>query len=145
MGGPGGQEQWSARLERVYNNGLRNVEFVWTLREVCLRLLNAVGEYYFVPYFLARGVVPAFVHDPLVLNSLERYSVCIYMLAKAALFVSKQLVLFVEELHDHIKDEKYLIGMRLNNVGMTPGDSSSLSSRPLVGESIAVDYDDNFN
>jgi E3 ubiquitin-protein ligase MARCH6 len=116
LGGGAGQEQWSARLERVYANGVRNVDFLWTLREVCLRLLNTVGEYYFVPYFFTKAIAPLVIQDPLLINFLNRYSVCLYLLMKAALHVVKQCIAYVRELHDHIKDERYLVGMRLHNI-----------------------------
>ncbi|CAM9890378.1 unnamed protein product, partial [Heterosigma akashiwo] len=47
-----GETEWKRRLERALRNGLRGVELRWTLTHLCLPLLNRLGEFLFVPYFL---------------------------------------------------------------------------------------------
>jgi E3 ubiquitin-protein ligase MARCH6 len=108
-------ERWDWKLTRAREDGFSGLRALWVLQDVLmpitLKLLTALC----VPYALAKGVFPNFGYPDAVNLTVYRFAwlggfaLCVlYDLAKV---FCKVLV----KLHDSIRDERYLIGQRLQN------------------------------
>ncbi|CAM9722490.1 unnamed protein product, partial [Sphacelaria rigidula] len=109
-------EQWRARLRRVRNNGIRGVDFRYTLTQVCFPLLDRVGQYYFWPYLLNRFVIPLVVTNQRDLRIIQKATPCAFLLTEAAYAAGVFVVSKIKALHDRIRDDEYLEGLELENM-----------------------------
>jgi len=112
-----GETQWKRNLERILRNGIRGVEMRWTLKNVCVPLLNRLGEFLFVPYFLAEGLVPWAVVLPTIWQAyFRRYCFLGYLAVQVLIFSGRQFARLISYLHKRLLDDQYLVGIELNNL-----------------------------
>ncbi|KAG5190148.1 hypothetical protein JKP88DRAFT_232504 [Tribonema minus] len=116
-GPPGlwGHRWWARRFERVRARGIRGVEFNWAAYHICFRILNSVGEFYFVPYFLTKGVAPLLLEDPVTLDTLHRLGCPLYLAGHVLISLMGFVLKWMLKLHDTIRDEAFLVGVQLAN------------------------------
>ncbi len=112
MSGP----QWRLKtvLERLYQDGLRRIDFSFLINEFLLPFTLNIGMFMAFPYLIVSYLGPALFHLSTV-HQIERYiysTIISFMLLLAfVIFQIKQLRLLFE----HVRDEKYLVGRRLIN------------------------------
>ncbi|CAF3522577.1 unnamed protein product [Rotaria socialis] len=112
MSGP----QWRLKtvLERLYQDGLRRIDFAFLINEFLLPFTLNIGMFMAFPYLAVSHVAPT-LFNPHVVHRLERYIysaiISLMLLLAFVIFQIKQLRLLFE----HVRDEKYLVGRRLNN------------------------------
>lgn len=110
-------ESWRTKFERVKENGFSGLQGVWVMREIVFPVIMKLLTALCVPYVLARGVFPIFGY-PLVVNSaVYRFAwlgcLCFTLLC----FCAKRFHVCYTNLHNSIRDDRYLIGRRLHNYG----------------------------
>lgn len=110
-------ESWRVKFERVREDGFSRLQGLWVLREIVLPIIMKLLTALCVPYVLARGVFPVLGY-PLVVNSaVYRFAwlgcLCISFLC----FCAKRFHVWFTNLHNSIRDDRYLIGRRLHNFG----------------------------
>ncbi|KAJ0640214.1 hypothetical protein HanLR1_Chr16g0612821 [Helianthus annuus] len=111
-------DSWPVKFERVREDGFSRLQAFWVLREIVIpikiiKLLTALC----VPYVLARGVFPVFGY-PLVVNSAVYRFAWLGCLGLSFLcFCAKRFHVWFTNLHNSIRDDRYLIGRRLHNFG----------------------------
>ncbi|GLU03229.1 hypothetical protein SLE2022_204370 [Rubroshorea leprosula] len=113
-------ESWRIKFERVREDGFSRLQGLWVLREIVFPIIMKLLTALCVPYVLARGVFPVFGY-PLVVNSaVYRFAwlgcLCLSMLC----FCAKRFHVWFTNLHNSIRDDRYLIGRRLHNYGENP-------------------------
>lgn len=112
MSGP----QWRLKtvLERLYQDGLRRIDFSYLINEFLFPFTLNIGMFMAFPYLAVFYFAPL-IFNPTTVHQIERYIYSIiisFMLLLAfVIFQIKQLRL----LFDHVRDEKYLVGRRLIN------------------------------
>jgi E3 ubiquitin-protein ligase MARCH6 len=112
MSGP----QWRLKtvLERLYQDGLRRIDFSFLINEFLLPFTLNIGMFMAFPYLAVSYLAPTLFTVPTV-HQIERYiysAIISFMLLLAfVIFQIKQLRLLFE----HVRDEKYLVGRRLIN------------------------------
>ncbi|CAF1190331.1 unnamed protein product [Adineta steineri] len=112
MSGP----QWrlKAVLERLYQDGLRRIDFSFLINEFLLPFTLNIGMFMAFPYLAVSYMAPSLFYSTTV-HQIERYiysAIISFMLLLAfVIFQIKQLRLLFE----HVRDEKYLVGRRLIN------------------------------
>jgi E3 ubiquitin-protein ligase MARCH6 len=112
MSGP----QWrlKAVLERLYQDGLRRIDFCFLINEFLLPFTINIGMFMAFPYLIVSYLAP-FFFGSFMIHRIERYvySIIIGLMLLLAFFIFqiKQLRLLFE----HVRDEKYLVGRRLIN------------------------------
>jgi E3 ubiquitin-protein ligase MARCH6 len=112
MSGP----QWRLKtvLERLYQDGLRRIDFAFLFNEFLLPFTLNIGMFMAFPYLAVSHVVPALFQSSVV-HQIERYIysaiISLMLLLAFVIFQIKQLRLLFE----HVRDEKYLVGRRLIN------------------------------
>lgn len=110
-------ETWRMKFERVREDGFSRLQVLWVLREIVFPIIMKLLTYLCVPYVLARGLFPVFGY-PLVVNSAVYRFAWIGCLSFSLLwFCAKRFHIWFTNLHNSIRDDRYLIGRRLHNFG----------------------------
>ncbi|KAF7127563.1 hypothetical protein RHSIM_Rhsim11G0163900 [Rhododendron simsii] len=115
-------ESWRIKFERVREDGFSRLQGFWILREIVLPIIMKLLTALCVPYVLARGVFPVFGY-PLVVNSAVYRFAWLGCLGFSLLcFCAKRFHVWFTNLHNAIRDDRYLIGRRLHNFGEDIGE-----------------------
>ncbi|XP_054787263.1 probable E3 ubiquitin ligase SUD1 isoform X2 [Prosopis cineraria] len=110
-------ESWRVKFERVREDGFSRLQGLWVLREIVLPIIMKLLTALCVPYVLARGVFPVFGY-PLVINSaVYRFAWLGCLSVSLLCFCAKRFHVWFTNLHNSIRDDRYLIGRRLHNYG----------------------------
>ncbi|XP_059652910.1 probable E3 ubiquitin ligase SUD1 isoform X2 [Cornus florida] len=110
-------EGWRIKFERVREDGFSRLQGFWVLREIVFPIIMKLLTALCVPYVLARGVFPVFGY-PLVVNSAVYRFAWLGCLGFSFLcFCAKRFHVWFTNLHNSIRDDRYLIGRRLHNYG----------------------------
>ncbi|XP_052193449.1 probable E3 ubiquitin ligase SUD1 isoform X2 [Diospyros lotus] len=114
-------ESWRIKFERVREDGFSRLQGFWVLQEIVLPIIMKLLTALCVPYVLARGVFPVFGY-PLVVNSAVYRFAWLGCLGFSLLcFCAKRFHIWFTNLHNSIRDDRYLIGRRLHNFGEDTG------------------------
>ncbi|KAG7540451.1 Zinc finger RING-CH-type [Arabidopsis thaliana x Arabidopsis arenosa] len=103
-------DSWRAKFERVREDGFSRLQGLWVLREIVFPIVMKLLTALCVPYVLARGVFPMLGY-PLVVNS------AVYRFAWIGCLSVILFCFWFRNLHNSIRDDRYLIGRRLHNFG----------------------------
>lgn len=110
-------DSWRAKFERVREDGFSRLQGLWVLREIVFPIVMKLLTALCVPYVLARGVFPMLGY-PLVVNSAVYRFAWIGCLSMSLFcFCAKRCHVWFRNLHNSIRDDRYLIGRRLHNFG----------------------------
>jgi len=134
-----GPNWWlKASLERIYQEGLWNLQLSSVLFDLAFPVLGDMGLVISLPYVIAHTFIPWF-GLPLETEVLLQRRIYIYgiscLLGSAAVsFQAKQFC----RLYEHIKNDKYLVGQRLVNYNAparapTPAAAPSQAGNRLAG------------
>lgn len=108
-------ESWRVKFERVRENGFSRLQGLWVLREIVFPIIMKLLTALCVPYVLARGVFPVLGY-PLVVNSVVYRFAWIGCLSFSVFcFCAKRFHVWFTNLHNSIRDDRYLVGRRLHN------------------------------
>ncbi|XP_068634570.1 probable E3 ubiquitin ligase SUD1 [Aristolochia californica] len=114
-------ESWRIKFERVREDGFSRLRGLWVLREIVVPIVMKLLTALCVPYVFARGVFPVLGY-PLVVNSaVYRFSWIGCLTLSAICFCAKRFHVWFTNLHNSIRDDRYLIGRRLHNFGEDAG------------------------
>ncbi|XP_051146556.1 probable E3 ubiquitin ligase SUD1 isoform X2 [Andrographis paniculata] len=114
-------ETWRVKFERVREDGFSRLQGLWVLREIVFPIIMKLLTALCVPYVLSRGVFPIFGY-PLVVNSaVYRFAWLGCLIFSVLYFCAKRFHVWFTNLHNSIRDDRYLIGRRLHNYGETLG------------------------
>jgi E3 ubiquitin-protein ligase MARCH6 len=128
----GNDYAYKVRFEKIKTNGLRRLDFTYTMVEVVLPLLWHLSCLLMTPHFIITAVDLVLSRDlaadpPLLppglafdeaenaLLMLKRHGYMVYVLLRATLLglgLAKQGLC---HLHDRIRDDQYLVGLELKN------------------------------
>ncbi|KAL9174204.1 hypothetical protein ABFS82_02G036500 [Erythranthe guttata] len=112
-------ESWRLKFERVRDDGFSRLQGFWILREIVFPIIMKLLTALCVPYVLSRGVFPIFGY-PLVVNSaVYRFAWLGCLIFSVVYFCGKRFHVWFTNLHNSIRDDRYLIGRRLHNYGET--------------------------
>lgn len=110
-------ESWRIKFERVREDGFSRLRGLWVLKEIVFPIIMKLLTALCVPYVLARGLFPVLGY-PLVVNSAVYRFAWLGCLSFSALcFCAKRFHVWFTNLHNAIRDDRYLIGRRLHNYG----------------------------
>ncbi|KAF8404991.1 hypothetical protein HHK36_009886 [Tetracentron sinense] len=110
-------DSWRIKFERVRDNGFSQLQGLWVLQEIVIPIIMKLLTALCVPYVFARGVFPALGY-PLIINSAVYRFAWLGCLSFSLLcFCAKRFHVWFTNLHNAIRDDRYLIGRRLHNFG----------------------------
>jgi E3 ubiquitin-protein ligase MARCH6 len=108
-------ERWDLKLTQAWSDGFSGLRAIWVMQDVLMPISAKLLSALLVPYVLAKGVFPTFGYSIAVNSTVHRFAwlgslgVCVlYHLGKLA-------CKFFVKLHDSIRDERYLVGQKLQN------------------------------
>ncbi|XP_019263510.1 PREDICTED: probable E3 ubiquitin ligase SUD1 isoform X2 [Nicotiana attenuata] len=110
-------ESWRLKFERVRENGFSRLQGFWVLREIVLPIIMKLLTALCVPYVLAKGVFPIFGYPLLVNSAVYRFAWLGCLGFSLLCFCAKRFHVWFTNLHNSIRDDRYLIGRRLHNFG----------------------------
>ncbi|OEL19691.1 putative E3 ubiquitin ligase SUD1 [Dichanthelium oligosanthes] len=104
-------EGWDWKLTQAREDGFSGLRAMWVLRHILMPIIVKLLSALCVPYVLAKGVAPRFGYSAAVLRFawLGSLAMCVLW------YLAKLVCRLVVRLHDCIRDERYLIGQRLQN------------------------------
>ncbi|TQD81818.1 hypothetical protein C1H46_032629 [Malus baccata] len=110
-------ETWRVKFERVREDGFSRLQGLWVLREIVFPIIMKLLTALCVPYVLARGLFPVLGY-PLVVNSaVYRFAWLGCLCFSLLCFCAKRFHVWFTNLHNSIRDDRYLVGRRLHNFG----------------------------
>ncbi|KAL2939365.1 putative E3 ubiquitin ligase SUD1 [Bienertia sinuspersici] len=110
-------ESWRAKFERVREDGFSRLQGLWVLREIVLPIILKLLTALCVPYVLARGVFPVLGYPLIVNSAVYRFAWLGCLCLSVLFFCAKRFHVWFTNLHNSIRDDRYLIGRRLHNFG----------------------------
>ncbi|KAG8094920.1 hypothetical protein GUJ93_ZPchr0012g22062 [Zizania palustris] len=123
-------ESWRTKFERVREDGFSRLRGLWVLHEIIMPIVTKLLTALCVPYVLARGIFPVLGY-PLVVNSaVYRFAWLGCLIFSALFFCGKRFHVWFTNLHNSIRDDRYLIGRRLHNFGEDSSRSSESGTTP---------------
>ncbi|XP_038725616.1 probable E3 ubiquitin ligase SUD1 isoform X2 [Tripterygium wilfordii] len=142
---PLADESWRMKFERVREDGFSRLRGLWVLQEIVLPIIIKLLTALCVPYVLARGVFPVLGY-PLVVNSaVYRFAWLGCLCFSVLCFCAKRFHVWFTNLHNSIRDDRYLIGRQLHNFGEdrrekgNVGTSSEAQSSRLGSDALILD------
>lgn len=118
-------ESWRLKFERVREDGFSRLRGLWVLREIVIPIIMKLLTALCVPYVFARGIFPVLGYPLIVNSAVYRFSWLGCLLFSMLFFCAKRFHVWFTNLHNSIRDDRYLIGRRLHNFGEDSGERSN--------------------
>ncbi|XP_075504178.1 putative E3 ubiquitin ligase SUD1 [Primulina tabacum] len=110
-------ESWRVKFERVRDDGFSRLQGLWVMREIVFPIIMKLLTALCVPYVLARGVFPILGYPLIVNSAVYRFAWVGCLILSLIFFCAKRFHVWFTNLHNSIRDDRYLIGRRLHNFG----------------------------
>ncbi|KAF8712554.1 hypothetical protein HU200_028305 [Digitaria exilis] len=107
-------ERWDEKLTRAREDGFSGLRAMWVLRVILMPIIVKLLSALCVPYVLAKGIA-RFGYSAPVNSTVLRFAWLGSLAMCVLCYLAKVLCRLVVRLHDSIRDERYLIGQRLQN------------------------------
>ncbi|RWR77573.1 putative E3 ubiquitin ligase SUD1 [Cinnamomum micranthum f. kanehirae] len=118
-------ESWRLKFERVREDGFSRLQGLWVLREIVVPIMMKLLTALCVPYVFARGIFPVLGYPLIVNSAVYRFAWLGCLLFGLTGFCIKRFHIWFTNLHNSIRDDRYLIGRRLHNFGEDTVDESN--------------------
>lgn len=110
-------ESWRAKFVRVREDGFSGLRGFWILHEIAIPIIVKLLTALCVPYVFAKGVFPVFGYPLIVNSAVYRYAWLGCLFFSMLCFCAKRFRVWFMNLHNAIRDDRYLIGRRLHDFG----------------------------
>ncbi|KAF6256292.1 hypothetical protein COO60DRAFT_1702419 [Scenedesmus sp. NREL 46B-D3] len=108
-------DSWQAHFDALQAGGLRNLDFSRALTKIVLPVLLNLATSLAVPYVVTRAVLPLLQMPASVRGYASLYAYPAYHGACVAWLGGRRLHALAAQLHNAIRDDRYLVGRQLNN------------------------------
>ncbi|XP_010270486.1 PREDICTED: probable E3 ubiquitin ligase SUD1 isoform X2 [Nelumbo nucifera] len=108
-------ESWRIKFERVRDDGFFRMRGLWVLREIVAPIMMKLLTALCVPYVFAKGVFPVLGYPLIVNSTVYRFAWLGCLSFSFLYFCAKRFHVWFTNLHNSIRDDRYLIGRRLHN------------------------------
>lgn len=113
--GAAAPDTWQAHFDALQAGGLRNLDFHRALTKIVLPVLLNLATSLAVPYVVTRAVLPLLQLPASVLGYANLYAYQVYHGVYVAWLGGRRLHALAVQLHNAIRDDRYLVGRQLNN------------------------------
>ncbi|EPS69519.1 hypothetical protein M569_05245, partial [Genlisea aurea] len=110
-------ESWRVKFERVREDGFSRLQGLWVLREIVFPIIMKLLTALCVPYVVSRGIFPILGYPLLVNSAVYRFAWLGCLLFSLLYLCGQRFHIWFRNLHNSIRDDRYLIGRRLHNYG----------------------------
>ncbi|GLJ18519.1 hypothetical protein SUGI_0329170 [Cryptomeria japonica] len=112
---PLADESWRVKFEQVKADGFSRLRGLWVLREIVAPILIKLLTALSLPYVFARGVFPLFGYSLIVNSAVYRFAWSGCLILGLLWYWMRRFQQWFMDLHNSIRDDRYLIGRRLHN------------------------------
>eukprot|EP00249_Psilotum_nudum_P023520 c28905_g1_i2 orf=77-3538(+) len=112
---PLADESWRAKFEQVKVDGFSRLRGLWVFQEIVSPILVKLLTALCAPYVFARGIFPILGYSLIVNSAVYRFAWSGCLMLGVFCYGVKLLHHWFLDLHNSIRDERYLIGKRLHN------------------------------
>ncbi|KAL5200719.1 hypothetical protein ABZP36_021922 [Zizania latifolia] len=123
-------ESWRTKFERVREDGFSRLRGLWVLHEIIMPIVTKLLTALCVPYVLARGIFPVLGYPLIVNSAVYRFAWLGCLIFSTLFFSGKRFHVWFTNLHNSIRDDRYLIGRKLHNFGETSPNLSESGTIP---------------
>lgn len=110
-------ERWRRKFERVREDGFSRLRGLWVLREIVIPIVSKLLTALCVPYVFAKGIFPLLGYPLMVNSAVYRFAWLGCLFVSVMCFCARRFHVWFTNLHNSIRDDRYLIGRRLHNYG----------------------------
>lgn len=110
-------ERWRRKFERVRDDGFSRLRGLWVLREIVGPIISKLLTALCIPYVFAKGIFPIFGYSLIINSAVYRFAWLGCLVFTVVCFCAKRFHVWFTNLHNSIRDDRYLIGRRLHNFG----------------------------
>lgn len=110
-------ETWRIKFDQVRADGFSRLRGLWILREIVTPILLKLLTALCVPYVFARGMFPLFGYSLIINSAVYRFAWLGCLTLGLLWHCMKRFHQWCMNLHNSIRDDRYLIGRRLHNFG----------------------------
>lgn len=128
-------DNWRLKFEQVKADGFARLRGFWVLKEIIGPILFKLLVALVVPYGIAHHLFPllGFRHE--VNDAVIRFAWLGCLALVSGWYATKRLHLWILDLHNSIRDDRYLVGRRLHNFGeKRVADPTDLSSPDTMAD-----------
>ncbi|KAK1300989.1 hypothetical protein QJS10_CPB13g00368 [Acorus calamus] len=127
-------ESWRVKFERVREDGFSRLQGLWVLREIVIPITAKLLTALCIPYVFAKGIFPVLGYPLIVNSAVYRFAWLGCLLFSVLCFCTKRFHVWFTNLHNSIRDDRYLIGRRLHNFGEVMASEGTDGGAEVVAE-----------
>lgn len=135
---PLADEGWRLKFEQVKADGFSNLRGFWVMQEIVVPILLKLLTALCAPYVFARGLFPTLGCSPIVNSAVYRFAWSGCLLLGVGWYGLQRMQRWCLDLHNAIRDDRYLVGKRLHNFK----ENSPPSSNPSLSSEVCVESSD---
>lgn len=106
---------WRAKFEQIWSDGFSHLHATWVFTAVIAPILLCLSAALCVPYVFARKVFPLFGYSYLINSIVYQFAWLGCLLLGLFWCGTKRFHKWLLDLHNSIRDDRYLVGRRLHN------------------------------
>lgn len=110
-------DSWRVKFEQVRSDGFSRLRGWWVFSSIIAPILVRLLTALCVPYVFARGLFPLLGYSLIVNSAVYRFSWLGCLLLGLFWYGAQRLRQELLDLHNSIRDDRYLVGRRLHNFG----------------------------
>lgn len=110
-------DSWRLKFEQVRNDGFSQLKGWWVFTNIIAPVLIHLLTALCVPYVVARGLFPLLGYSLMINSAVYRYAWLGCLFFGIFWYGGHRLHQWLLDLHDSIRDDRYLVGRRLHNYG----------------------------
>ncbi|KAL5987701.1 putative E3 ubiquitin ligase sud1 [Asimina triloba] len=127
-------ESWRIKFERVREDGFSRLRGLWVLREIVIPIVMKLLTALCIPYVFAKGFFPVLGYPLIVNSAVYRFAWLGCLIFSLVCFCAKRFHVWFTNLHNSIRDDRYLIGRRLHNFGEVTPERNNEAEIEIVSE-----------
>ncbi|CAK9266883.1 unnamed protein product [Sphagnum jensenii] len=108
-------DSWRVKFEQVRSDGFSRLRGWWVFTSIIAPILIHLLTVLCLPYVLACGIFPLFGYSLVVNSSVYRFAWLGSLLLGLCWYGTKRLYKWLLDLHNSIRDDRYLVGRQLHN------------------------------
>jgi hypothetical protein len=108
-------DSWRVKFEQVRSDGFSRLRGWWVFTSIIAPILIHLLTVLCLPYVLACGIFPLFGYSLVVNSSVYRFAWLGSLLLGLWWYGTKRLYKWLLDLHNSIRDDRYLVGRQLHN------------------------------
>jgi hypothetical protein len=110
-------DSWRVKFEQVRSDGFSHLRGWWVFTSIIAPVLVNLLTALCLPYVLACGIFPLFGYSLIVNSSVYRFAWLGSLFLGLCWYGTKRVHKWLLDLHNSIRDDRYLVGRRLHNFG----------------------------